>query len=159
MKNIIYSNYNILVYDINKDKKNYFFYFDEELYLFYQVLNDINNVIEVYNYVVKNNVESFKIIKNKNGELFTKVDNNYYALLIIKGIIKYEYNINNFRYCTINKNNSNWGKLWGDRLDYYEHQIRELGIKYQTVLNSFGFYKGIAENAILYFNLSIEKFK
>ena len=159
MKNIIYSNYNILVYDINKDKKNYFFYFDEELYLFYQVLNDINNVIEVYNYVVKNNVESFKIIKNKNGELFTKVDNNYYALLIIKGIIKYEYNINNFRYCTINKNGSNWGKLWGDRLDYYEHQIRELGIKYQTVLNSFGFYKGIAENAILYFNLSIEKFK
>ena len=159
MKNVIYNNYRILVYDINKDNNNYFFYFDNELYLFYKVLNNVDSVSEIYDYVLKYNIESFKIIKNINGYLCSKVDNNYYSLLIIKGIVKYIYDIDNFRYYSIDKTGNNWGKLWGDRLDYYEQQIRELGIKYQTVLNSFGFYKGIAENAILYFNKSKETFK
>lgn len=159
MKNVIYNYYNILVSDINKDGSNYFFYYNNELYLFYLVLNNINLVEEIYNYLNINNIECFNIINNKDNSLFSKVDDKYYVLLNVKGILKYEYTFKDFKYYPVKGVGTDWGKLWGDRLDYYEIQIRELGFKYQTVLNSFGMFQGLAENAILYFNLTREKFK
>ena len=159
MKNAIYNHYNILVDEINKDNNNYFFYFNNELFLFYQVLNDIELVKDIYEYLLKNNIDCFKIILNKDGSLFSKVDNKNYVLLRVKGILKYEYTPVEFKYYPVISKPQNWAKLWSDRLDYYELQIRELGIKYQTVLNTFGMFQGLAENAILYFNLSINKFK
>ena len=159
MKNVIYNYYNILVSDINKDDSNYFFYYNNELYLFYLVLNNINLVEEIYNYLNNNNIECFNIINNKDNSLFSKVDDKYYVLLNVKGILKYEYTFKDFKYYPVKGVGTDWGKLWGDRLDYYEIQIRELGFKYQTVLNSFGMFQGLAENAILYFNLTREKFK
>lgn len=159
MKNVIYNYYDILVDELNKSDNNYFFYFNNELFLFYLVLNDISVVENIYKYVIENNIESFNIVLNKEGNLFADVDKKKYVLLKIKGILKYEVKFDEFKYYPINSNGVNWGNLWSERLDYYEVQIRELGIKYQTVLNSFGMFSGLAENAILYFNMTMEKFK
>lgn len=158
MKNVIYNYYDILVDELNKSDNNYFFYFNNELFLFYLVLNDISLVENIYKYVIENNIESFKIVLNKEGNLFADVDKKKYVLLKVKGILKYEVKFDEFKYYPVNSNGVNWGNLWGERLDYYEVQIRELGIKYQTVLNSFGMFSGLAENAILYFNMTMEKF-
>lgn len=158
MKNIIYNYYGILVYDIKKYNNDYYFYYDDEKYLICLVLNDLEMVSNTYLYALKNNLDCFKIVKNNDNELFSKVDNKIYALLKISGILKFEYSVFDFNKLIIDKSGQNWGKLWSDRLDYYEIQVRELGIKYQTVLNTFGLYKGIAENAILYFNMSLKKF-
>lgn len=158
MKNVIYTFYNILVDNLNRYNKNYYFYYENYLYVFYLVLNDINLVNDIY-YNAKSNDNNFhEIILNKDGNLFTLVDSNNYALLKIDGIYKYEIKFEEFKYFPINKEPHNWGKLWGDKLDYYEIQLRELGYNYQTVLNSYGFFAGIAENAILYYNLSINEF-
>ena len=158
MKNVIYTYYNILLDEINKDSNNYFFYYNQELYIFYLVLNDINVVEFIYKFIKENNIESFEIILNKNGKLFTDVDNKKYSLLRIKGILKYEVKFEEFKFYPIDREPHNWGKLWSERLDYYEIQLRELGYKYQTVLNSFGMFAGLAENAILYFNLTKKMF-
>lgn len=158
MKNVLYNYYDILVDELNKSDNNYFFYFNNELFLFYLVLNDVNLVENIYKYIVENNIESFNIILNKDGNLFSDVDKKKYVLLRVKGILKYEVKFDEFKYYPVNSNGVNWGTLWSERLDYYEVQIRELGIKYQTVLNSFGMFSGLAENAILYFNMTMEKF-
>ena len=158
MKNVIYNYYDILVDELNKSDNNYFFYFNNELFLFYLVLNDVNLVENIYKYIVENNIESFNIILNKEGNLFSDVDKKKYVLLRVKGILKYEVKFDEFKYYPVNSSGINWGTLWSERLDYYEVQIRELGIKYQTVLNSFGMFSGLAENAILYFNMTMEKF-
>ena len=158
MKNVLYNYYDILVDELNKSDNNYFFYFNNELFLFYLVLNDVNLVENIYKYIVENNIESFNIILNKEGNLFSDVDKKKYVLLRVKGILKYEVKFDEFKYYPVNSNGVNWGTLWSERIDYYEVQIRELGINYQTVLNSFGMFSGLAENAILYFNMTMEKF-
>ena len=158
MKNVIYTYYNILLDEINKDSNNYFFYFNNDLYIFYLVLNDINVVELIYNFIKEYNIESFEIVLNKDGKLFCDVDNKKYSLLKIKGILKYEIKFEEFKFYPIDKEPYNWGELWSERLDYYEIQLRELGYNYQTVLNSFGMFSGLAENAILYFNMSKRMF-
>jgi len=158
MKNVIYVYYNILLDELNKDNSNYYFYYNGDLFLFYLVENDINIVKNVYNFIKTSDIEFYEIILNKDNELFTQINNKYYSLLKIKGILKYEVKFEEFKHYPINEKGNNWGKLWSDRLDYYELQIRELGFNYQTVLNSFGLFSGLANNAILYYNMSINSF-
>src|SRR5699024_9169729 len=56
---------------------------------------------------------------------------------------------------TLNNYNSklyrnNWENLWMQKVDYFEYQIRELGLDKQVIKNSFSYYIGLAENAISY---------
>jgi len=69
-----------------------------------------------------------------------------------------EVKFDEFKFYPIDMEPSDWGELWSSRLDYYEVQLRELGINYQTVLNTYGMFSGLAENAILYFNLTKSTF-
>ena len=69
MKNVLYTFYNISLLEINKDKENYYFYYDNQLYIFYLVENDIKIVEKIYSYLIKNNIESYKIILNKDNKL------------------------------------------------------------------------------------------
>lgn len=158
MKNVIYNYYNILLTDINESNDNYYFYYNSNLYVFYLIENNPEIINEIYNFLIENNIDSYKIIANKDNNLITTINNKNYALLHLKGLLKYEIKFEEFKYYPIDKQNHNWGTLWSNKLDYYEIQIRELGKKYQTILNSFGFFKGIAENAILYYNLTEKKF-
>ena len=158
MKNVIYTYYNILVYDINKDGNNYFFYYNNDLYIFYEVLNREDVIETIYKYILDNNIESYEIIFNRDNKLITNIDNRKYALLNVKGLLKYEVKFDEFKFYPIDMEPSDWGELWSSRLDYYEVQLRELGINYQTVLNTYGMFSGLAENAILYFNLTKSTF-
>ena len=158
MKNVLYTFYDISINEINKEKNNYYFYFNHSLYIFYLVENDVNIVDKIYKYLLDNNIVTYKIISNKNEELFTDVDGKKYTLLLANGILKYVVKFDEIKYYPVNENGHDWGELWSNRLDYYEVQLRELGYKYQTVLNSYGFFEGIALNAILYYNLTIDKF-
>lgn len=158
MKNVIYNYYNILLTNINENNDNYYFYYNSNLYVFYLIENNPETINEIYNFLIENNIDSYKIIANKDNNFITTINNKNYALLHLKGLLKYEIKFEEFKYYPIAKTNHNWGTLWSNKLDYYEIQIRELGKKYQTLLNSFGFFKGIAENAILYYNLTEKKF-
>ena len=158
MKNVIYTYYNILLDEIKRDGNNYYFYYNGDLYLFYLVENNTELVKKIYSYIIQNNIECYEIINNKDNDLFTMLDNKIYSLLKLKGILKYEVKIDEFKFFAVKENPNDWGKLWSSRLDYYEVQIREHGFDYQTVLNSYGLFSGLANNAILYYNLSLKKF-
>ena len=160
MKNFIYTYYNIVVDDIKKEEDNYYFYYNDVLFLLCLVKNDINEVEEIYQYLLAKKKSCFIIINNVKNELYSEVDKNKYILLKTLGVLNYEYTYKDFVFMPIEKKApKDWGTLWGNRLDYYEVQLRELGIKHQSLINTFGFYSGLAENAILYYNLTISRYK
>ena len=159
MKNAIYNFYNIKVDEIGTIGNNYYFYIGDDFFIFYLVENDLEVVKKTYEYFIINNLYCHRIIENKDRSLFSNIENKNYALLKVKGILNYEIKFEEFKFYKIDGKPHDWGELWGERLDYYEIQLRELGYNYQTLLNSFGFYAGITENAILYYNLTLDKFK
>lgn len=158
MKNIIYNFYNIIINELNKEDINYYFRYKNELYLLYKTDNEEKNIEYIYTYLKNNNIECYEIIKNKDNKLISKSNNDKYVLLKIKGILKYEYKFEDFKYYEVNMEPQKWNELWSNRLDYYNIQIRELGYNYKTVLNTYGFFEGLAENAILYYNLTLKKY-
>jgi len=46
---------------------------------------------------------------------------------------------------------SNWGIIWEKKIDYFEHQLKEIREKYPILSSSFFYYIGLFENAITYY--------
>ena len=159
MKNFIYNYYGIYIDELKKDNEKYYFTYNNCNYMI-SLINNTDIIEEVYSYMLKNNVETFNIVLNKDNNLYSTINNKNYILLKLHGILNYELNISDFKTTNISdKSGLNWGELWSNKIDYYELQVRELGIKHQTLLNTFGFFHGLASNAILYYNLTVAKFK
>ena len=53
---------------------------------------------------------------------------------------------------------NNWSSLWSDKIDFFEYQVRELGVEKNVVKSSFSYYVGLSENAISYVNNAILKY-
>ena len=105
-------------------------------------------------------VDAHNIIVNINGEVLTKVDNYNYILMSVSNFNE-EYDIfdivNMTNKLTLNYQTSklyrnNWGALWSEKMDYFEYQVRELGLNKVVIQDSFSYYLGLAENAISYVN-------
>ncbi len=108
----------------------------------YKVTNP-NRVIEIHN-VLNNKTEYNKIISNKNNEIITEYNNEYYVLL--EENTNYEILSTNIK---LNKNNyqinqSNWNNLWTIKTDYYE----SLNINNNLIKETINYYIGLSENAI-----------
>lgn len=56
-------------------------------------------------------------------------------------------------------NASNWGELWSQKIDYFEYQMNQLGVKYPIIRFSFAYYIGLAEVGISLFNTYYQKDK
>jgi hypothetical protein len=67
---------------------------------------------------------------------------------------KINYFKNSIQYFNFEKviNTSNWGKLWSEKIDYFEYQMNQFGIKYKKIRESFAYYIGLAEVGIALFN-------
>lgn len=94
-------------------------------------INDINYIL----FQINNPQEKFNI--------FDIIDNNQKLVL-------------NDNYSSLYRNN--WERLWEDKIDYYEYQIRELGLDKEIIKNSFSYYIGLAENAISYIHIINNRF-
>ena len=157
MKNFIYNYYNIYVDNIDKRGDDYYFVYDNDTYVISFIYNE-DTFNEIYNVIIRNNLDFFKAVNNKDNSLVSLLNEKKYVLLKMHGIYNYEIVPEDFNNILLeNKDGLNWGVLWSNKIDYYEKQIKELGINHQTILNTFGFFEGLAENAILYFNLTIER--
>ena len=105
-------------------------------------------------------IVAHNIIVNINGEVLTKVNNYNYILMSVNKFSE-EYDIfdivNISNKLTLNNQSSrlyrnNWSLLWSEKMDYFEYQIRELGLEKKIIQESFSYYLGLAENAISYVN-------
>lgn len=160
MKNLIKYYYDLLIYEYKKKDDKFLFTINNIEYEFVTFLGNPNTLIEIYNLLISNNIYCHEILVNKDNSIITYYENKMYLLLkknnnkndliILNDIINYD------RFIKIEEN-INWKNLWQEKIDYYEYQINQLGIKYKILRESFGYYVGLCENAIALLNYINEK--
>jgi len=146
-----------------KINKNYFYFVTLK-----RIENELEDLVNVSRELKARGIEVHDIILNRFGKIITNVYNVNYVLLKPIGDMYEEYELSDIikinKKLILNENKSklyrnSWVKLWSDKLDYFEYQIRELGKDKSVVLNSFSYYVGLGENAISYASSTIEKYK
>lgn len=165
MKNILNYYYNINVDEVNEEEKGIFsFVINYTKYYFVpflRPLEDLPILNDLANAMYNKGILCHTFILNKDNLLYTKYMDLNYCLLKINNHFDKELtlnDINNFQLNLKIKNDitalrrTDWGSLWSEKIDYFEYQIRQLGIEKKLVVNSFSYYVGLAENAIAYFN-------
>lgn len=147
-------------YRIKQENQDFFFVF------YNRGLEELDDIIGVCNEMFLKGINVHEIIRNRNNSFLTKVNEYNYILFKVNNLSE-EYDIfdmvNISNKLVLNNNKSslyrnNWGSLWSDKIDFFEYQVRELGIEKSVVKSSFSYYVGLAENAISYVNNAILKY-
>jgi len=164
MKETINYAYNINVDDINHNESYYFFNLNNDLYYFVplnRIETELKDIIDCSKELKAKGIPCHDLILNRTNSILTKVGDVNYILLKINGDKNQEFTISDIldinNKLILNNEKSklyrnNWGEMWSSKIDYFEYQIRELGKDKITILDSFGYYVGLAENAISYVN-------
>lgn len=147
-------------YHFKINNQNYFFVF------YNRGLEELEDIINVSSEMFRKGINVNKLLLNINNSYLTKVGEYNYILFSVTNLNE-EYDI--FDMVKISDklvlNNSksnlyrnNWGKLWSEKVDYFEYQVRELSVEKTVVKSSFSYYIGLAENAISYVNSTTLKY-
>ena len=164
MKDVIETNYNIPVDNIIESNNISSFVFEKETYIFAffnRSLAELKELVDCCVDLKNAGLKTLIFIPNNRNSFVTKVnDDNYVLLQLIpnyKEVVDLEEIIdNNKKYIVSNKYQqlyrNKWATLWSKKLDYYEYQVHELGKDKTIILNSFGYYAGLATNAIALVN-------
>lgn len=168
MKEYVYYYYNMDVDTINNNDNYYSFFHNGNLYYFVyfnRTIEELNDLININLELKNKGINVHDIIMNKFNYPLSKIGELTYVLLKINGQkdelvdIFTIANMNN-KLVLNNKTSklyrNNWGELWSKKIDYLENQISELGKNKLIILDSFGYYVGLAENAISYVNRANE---
>lgn len=155
--------YNIEIDDLeNLDGKYHFKYENQDFFFVYynRGVEELEDLINVGNEMRLKGISVHTLILNINKSYLTKVGEYNYILFSVSNLEE-EYDIfeivktqkklflNNKR---SNLYRNNWAYLWSEKVDYFEYQVRELGLEKNIIKDSFSYYIGLAENAISYVN-------
>lgn len=163
MKEKIKNEYNIDV-DGLISKPNYVMFQIDNNYFYLTKIRrneqEVKELMEMYTELIQKNYPVNTIIPTKNGNLFLQDDKEYYILIMVVNPLE-EYSLTDMiktwdKLVLTNRQSvlyrPDWGSLWSEKIDYFEYQIRELGKDKPVVLNTFGYFVGLTENAICYVN-------
>ena len=151
MKNTINYFYGIAINDFVKREDNFTFYIDKNKFEFVKFYGDKNFILSVCSYLSDYRRQYDEIILNKNNDIITYFENVPYILLkktIIKNNVLLLEDVINYNCDVYIKGNIEWKKLWINKLDYYEMQVKEIEKKYPFLAQSFNYYMGLSEIAI-----------
>lgn len=163
MKNVINYYYNLFPIDIHQKDKKFFFEVEQKKYVFTPYQNDISR-LEKVEYIIKSleyyHINYNQIIRNNANSIVTYVSNIPYILIKV--------NIDNYNNVILSDLNDfflytkdvisnkldlkNLSSLWMDKVDYFEYQISQFGIKFPIIRHSFNYFIGLAENGIIVLN-------
>ena len=157
MKNALNYYYGLNIEIIHQKEKNYYFQVNNFSYLFlpYDNLDEISDIYKL-NIFLKQSIPVHEIILNKSNAIVTNINGDNYILLKIL-VPKANIGINDI----ISLNNINipidksklrrddWYNMWVQKIDYFEYQVSQMGKKYPVIRESFNYYVGLAENAII----------
>ncbi len=152
---------NLIASFVKKNNKYYFVPFNRSK-------EELNDLLNLNNEIILKKLPTSKFVPNKDNSYFTSINDKDYVLLEFMMSDTKEYNIidmiNFDRMLVVKNSNSllyrnNWAALWSEKMDYFEYQVRELGIDKEIILNSFSYYEGLCENAIAYVNSTLKKYK
>jgi len=161
MKNFINYYYNFNISNIHRYNGKYFFNHNGSYYMFKScedVMNDIENLNKMIIELRRNNPYYHQFIYNKDQKLITFLEHKPYVLLKLS--VNHQMPISIFdikgndlinvdrEYQSLNR--FEWIELWEKKIDYFESIILDQKKKYYSVLGSFHYFVGMAENAILY---------
>ena len=121
--------------------------------------NEFQELVKLQQELLSKNYPVHQIIPTVSKSLTILENNEPYVLLTLNEPTK-EYNLLDmlkiWDNLIINPHHQlerpNWGLLWSEKVDYFEYQISELGKDKKVVINTFGYFVGLCENAISYVN-------
>lgn len=162
MKNAIQYYYNLNPIDVHQKDDIYYFKIENERFFVYPLLrndNELNSIYQIDVELLNRRVPTHQIILNKQKNIITVVNDIPYVLF--KSFVKKNDSIDIDDIISLaNKteikkhdlflDKSNWVALWENKNDYLEYQVSQFGIKYPIICETFSYYIGLAENAILY---------
>lgn len=160
MKNTINYYYNLNINTIHQKEKNYYFKVDNKNYLLLKCSN-IEELDDIYrlNMYLSQILPVHRIVLNVNNEVITKInDSNYLLLELFSNNNKINLNniieLSNIRipFSVDKLKRNDWYNLWVKKIDYFEYQLSQIGKKYPLIRESFNYYIGLAENAIILVN-------
>lgn len=167
MKNAINYYYQLYPLDIHQKDKKFIFSIDDTEYVLIPYIDDAKRIGRI-EYILKildyNQIKYNQIIKNTANTIVTYISNIPYVLIkininnqnnvIISDIIEFQNYMTSVLTEKIDINNLSG--LWMDKVDYFEYQVSQFGIKFPIIRHSFNYFIGLAENAIMVIN-SISK--
>lgn len=160
LKNTINYYYNLNINTIHQKEKNYYFKVDNKNYLLLKCSN-IEELDDIYrlNMYLSQILPVHRIVLNVNNEVITKInDSNYLLLGLFSNNNKINLNniieLSNIRipFSVDKLKRNDWYNLWIKKVDYFEYQLSQIGKKYPLIRESFNYYIGLAENAIILVN-------
>lgn len=161
MKDTISFYYNIDIDSLEeKDGKYHFKYQNRDFFFvfFNRNLDELEDLLACVSDMQKKGIDVHGILINKDNSILTKINEYNYILMSVSNYSE-TYDIFDIidmnNKLTLNNYNSklyrnNWDNLWMQKVDYFEYQIRELGLDKEVIKSSFSYYIGLAENAISY---------
>lgn len=169
MKETLEYYYNLDIDNLEELDGKYHFKIENQdfFFVFYnRGLEELEDIIGVCNEMFLKGINVHEVIRNRDNSFLTKVNEYNYILFKVNNLSE-EYDIfdmvNISNKLVLNNNKSslyrnNWSSLWSDKIDFFEYQVRELGVEKNVVKSSFSYYVGLAENAISYVNNAILKY-
>ena len=169
MKETLEYYYNLDIDNLEELDGKYHFKIENQdfFFVFYnRGLEELEDIIGVCNEMFLKGINVHEVIRNRDNSFLTKVNEYNYILFKVNNLSE-EYDIFDMvkisNKLVLNNNKSslyrnNWSSLWSDKIDFFEYQVRELGVEKNVVKSSFSYYVGLAENAISYVNNAILKY-
>lgn len=161
MNNYFNFYYGINVFEIFSDKGIFSFNYNGINYYFVEYdrdKKDIKSIVSICEELKKRNIITNELVLNKFNGYITPYNNLLYVL-IKENSRKYKININDVLYIQNNTydllvdNNmirNNYIDLWKTKIDFYEKKIIDIRNKNKLIDNTFDFFVGLGENAIVY---------
>ena len=172
MNNYFNFYYGINVFEIFSDKGIFSFNYNGINYYFVEYdrdKKDMKSIVSICEELKKRNIITNELVLNKFNGYITPYNNLLYVL-IKENSRKYKININDVLYIQNNTydllvdNNmirNNYIDLWKTKIDFYEKKIIDIRNKNKLIDNTFDFFVGLGENAIVYLtnnNVRISRF-
>jgi len=167
MRNLISYYYKLEPIDIHQYMSSYTFLINGENYIFKEVYDiNINQVYELSIYLYKIGFYTHQIVKTVTNQYVVNFNKKNYVLIKYYGEYRENLNIQSIKNIQISEiyldknnliNTSNWGLLWSNKIDYFEYQMNQFGLKYPLIRESFAYYIGLAEVGISLFNTYYEE--
>lgn len=164
MKQSIEYYYNLSLENIELHKDYAFFLYNNNKFYYVFLHRDekeLEDIIECSKQMKMKGINCHDIIYNKFNKIISLFGEDKYVMLKINqqenfeldifDIINYskQLSLNSSKY---NQYQNEWGALWAVKIDYFENQVRQLGKNKNGIINSFSYYIGLAENALIYYN-------
>lgn len=164
MKNAISYYYELNPENIHQHRNVYYFQINNDYYALclFDLSNDINQVYKLNIDLLTHGIYNHSIILNKENQIITNIDQKQYYLLKLYNEMNQPISfsiIMNLNFMTshiIDDKKVSWKQLWEEKIDYFEYQISEIGVKYPMIRESVSYYIGLTELSISLLN-EVEK--